>query len=256
MKLHEKIAYLRRQQGWSQEDLAERLDVSRQSVSKWESGASTPELDRIVEMCRLFGLSTDALIREDIPLDGAELPEPDPDGPPVLTLEDSYAYAAQCQVTARKTARGVCTCILSPALLLLFGDVSDQLSALIGLPFLLLMVAWGVWQFITADGLAERFKYIEKGRFTPAPGVREWAAESREQLRPALTRDVAVGVALCIVSPLPLIALNTSSIDAPLLQGASLTFLLAMIAAGTYLLVLSSALEECYQRLSKKKKKK
>lgn len=40
MKLHEKIAYLRRQQGWSQEDLAERLDVSRQSVSKWESGDS------------------------------------------------------------------------------------------------------------------------------------------------------------------------------------------------------------------------
>ena len=57
--LSEKIINLRKSRGWSQEELAERLDVSRQSVSKWESGVSNPELDKIVAMSTLFGVTTD-----------------------------------------------------------------------------------------------------------------------------------------------------------------------------------------------------
>ena len=60
--LSEKIISLRKSRGWSQEELAERLDVSRQSVSKWESGVSNPELDKIVAMSTLFGVSTDYLL--------------------------------------------------------------------------------------------------------------------------------------------------------------------------------------------------
>ena len=54
MILSEKIIMLRKKYGWSQEELAERLDISRQSVSKWESGASIPDLERIVGMSQLF----------------------------------------------------------------------------------------------------------------------------------------------------------------------------------------------------------
>ena len=54
MILSEKIIMLRKKYGWSQEELAERLDISRQSVSKWESGASIPDLERIVSMSQLF----------------------------------------------------------------------------------------------------------------------------------------------------------------------------------------------------------
>ena len=53
MILSEKIIMLRKKYGWSQEELAERLDISRQSVSKWESGASIPDLERIVS-CLLY----------------------------------------------------------------------------------------------------------------------------------------------------------------------------------------------------------
>lgn len=53
-----KIIMLRKKYGWSQEELAERLDISRQSVSKWESGASIPDLERIVGMSQLFGVTT------------------------------------------------------------------------------------------------------------------------------------------------------------------------------------------------------
>lgn len=66
MILSEKIIMLRKKYGWSQEELAERLDISRQSVSKWESGASIPDLERIVSMSQLFGVTTDYLLKDEM----------------------------------------------------------------------------------------------------------------------------------------------------------------------------------------------
>ncbi|MBQ2988630.1 MAG: helix-turn-helix transcriptional regulator [Clostridia bacterium] len=65
MKLHEKIYRLRTEKKMSQGDLAESLDVSRQSVSKWETGASIPDLDKLVKMSDLFGVTMDYLVREE-----------------------------------------------------------------------------------------------------------------------------------------------------------------------------------------------
>lgn len=68
MKLAEKIMAMRKQRGWSQEELAQQLSVSRQSVSKWESGASVPDLDKILKMSEIFDVSTDALLKEEMDL--------------------------------------------------------------------------------------------------------------------------------------------------------------------------------------------
>ena len=62
----DKIITLRKRNGWSQEELAEQLGISRQSVSKWESGGSIPDLDKIIRMSSLFGVSTDYLLKEEI----------------------------------------------------------------------------------------------------------------------------------------------------------------------------------------------
>ena len=62
MPLSEKIATLRKRAGLSQEQLSEALGVSRQAVSKWESGGAMPELDKIVQLSRVLGVSTDALL--------------------------------------------------------------------------------------------------------------------------------------------------------------------------------------------------
>ena len=64
MTLAEKILSLRTQRGMSQDDLAEKLEVSRQSVSKWETAQSTPELDKIIKLADLFGVSVDQLVRD------------------------------------------------------------------------------------------------------------------------------------------------------------------------------------------------
>lgn len=68
MDLSNRITQLRKQEGFSQENLGEKLNVSRQAVSKWESGQSTPDLDYIIKMCEIFNVSADYLILGKEPL--------------------------------------------------------------------------------------------------------------------------------------------------------------------------------------------
>ena len=80
MPLADKIIELRKKQGWSQIDLADRLDVSRQSVSKWEMAQAVPELDKILKMSELFAVTTDYLLKDEAPApdSGGALPPPPP----------------------------------------------------------------------------------------------------------------------------------------------------------------------------------
>ena len=70
MTFGEKLQALRKSRGWSQEQLAERVAVSRQAVSKWESGAAVADTENVVELSRLFGVSTDYLLHDDYDGDG------------------------------------------------------------------------------------------------------------------------------------------------------------------------------------------
>ena len=72
MKLSEKIMILRKQKGWSQEELAEKLEVSRQAVSKWESGQASPDIEKILKISQLFEVSTDVLLKEEYDVDTTE----------------------------------------------------------------------------------------------------------------------------------------------------------------------------------------
>ena len=66
MNLSENLKKIRKDNNLSQEDLAEKLGVSRQSVSKWESGRAYPEMDKVLELCKLFNLNIDDLLNQDI----------------------------------------------------------------------------------------------------------------------------------------------------------------------------------------------
>ena len=120
MILGEKIAVLRKQNGWSQEDLAEQLQISRQSVSKWESGASIPDLDRIVKLSALFGVSTDYLLKDEIQdVAWSETDEPAEGASRRVGLEEANAYMDLCRETSVWFAGGVALCILSPIAVIL-----------------------------------------------------------------------------------------------------------------------------------------
>ncbi len=66
MILADKIMCLRKKKGWSQEELAERMNVSRQAVSKWESAQTVPDLEKILQLGDLFGVTTDYLLKDNI----------------------------------------------------------------------------------------------------------------------------------------------------------------------------------------------
>ena len=72
MTFADKLIYLRRQNRCSQESLAEKLNVSRQTISKWELGTSQPSMDMIVVLSDHFHVSTDYLLREDTPLEDSD----------------------------------------------------------------------------------------------------------------------------------------------------------------------------------------
>ena len=74
MKLSDKIIKLRKTNGWSQEELAEKLDVSRQAISRWESTAAQPDATNILKLSKLFGVTTDYLLNDDYESDN-DLPK-------------------------------------------------------------------------------------------------------------------------------------------------------------------------------------
>jgi len=65
MRFEEKIVELRKAKGLSQEELAEQLGVSRQAVSRWELGSTLPDITNLLQLCELFGVSADYLIRDE-----------------------------------------------------------------------------------------------------------------------------------------------------------------------------------------------
>ena len=117
MILGDKIMNLRKKAGWSQEELANRLNVTRQSVSKWESAQSIPDLDRVIQLSRIFEVSTDFLLKE-------ELEEPEylaeevciDSAEPVrrVSMEEASEYLSLLRETAPKIAAGTFLCIISP----------------------------------------------------------------------------------------------------------------------------------------------
>lgn len=79
MTLGERIALCRKKAGLSQEEIAGRLGLSRQAVSRWETGAALPDIDKIIELSRLFGVTTDFLLLEgQEKLESPTVPVPDP----------------------------------------------------------------------------------------------------------------------------------------------------------------------------------
>ena len=65
MKLYDKLIMLRKEKGWSQEDFAEKLDVSRQAISRWENGTALPDAQNILQISRLFCVSADYLLNDE-----------------------------------------------------------------------------------------------------------------------------------------------------------------------------------------------
>ena len=213
MILADKIMTLRKKAGWSQEELAARLNVSRQSVSKWEGAQSIPDMDKVVQMSRLFGVTTDFLLKDEQEIEEHTQSEP-MDEPPLrrVTMEEASAYLALRRAAAPRMALATFLCIISPVALLMLAamsevsrfGISENAASGIGLCVLLVLVAIGVALFLTCSARVRDFAFLEEEPFETEYGVSGMVKERMQDFAGTYSRLHITGTVLCILSAVPL----------------------------------------------------
>ena len=256
--LAEKIMSLRKQKGWSQEQLAEQLGVSRQAVSKWESGISIPDLDKVVNMSTLFGVCTDYLLKEDFELRSEEMSEKKI---PVLkerriSEEEVKVYLDLARLVARKLALGVSLCILSPVCLIILGGMSDlgntgiseNMASGFGVAVLFMLVALGVGLLILNGLKMSKYEWMETDLVQLDEDVSKRVYEEKEMYETKFRSGIAMGVVLCISSMIPLF-LSLAIFENELFEVYTIGVMFFLVSIGVHIIVNSSCIYGSYQKL-------
>ena len=257
MILGEKIAALRKQNNWSQEELAEKLQISRQSVSKWESGASIPDLDRIVKLSALFGVSTDYLLKDEMEeIAWSETDEPSEEAVRRVSLQEANAFMDLSREASGRFALGVALCILSPVAVILLNGFreSGRLSlspgsvGSIGGLVLILMVAAAVAIFVLNGMKLSEYEYLEKEEIALEYGVQGIVEKRKEDFDRTFRLGITSGVVLCILSVVP--PLLSEAFGAGMEAGMlSACCFLVFVACGVWLFVRMGCIYGSFQKL-------
>ena len=242
-----------------QEELANKIGVSRQAVSKWESAQSIPDLQRVIQLSEIFGVSTDYLLKDECetpqPIEGVE--PSDKDFPlKKVSVEDANDFMEVRKKNAPKIAAAVASCIVSPSVLIFLaglseaqiGNISEGVAASVGLVCLLGFVAAAVFTFISCGMQTKRFEFLENECFETAYGVEGLAKEKLKNYEGTFTRGIAVGVVLCIVAAIPLLV--AACMDAPDVVCTSfVSLLLILVACGVYMIIRVGMIKGSYDIL-------
>lgn len=278
MILAEKIINLRKKNGWSQEELAEKLGVTRQSISKYEGAQSIPDLDKILKLSEIFGVTTDYLIKDELeeeeyaPSQMHENESESDRSVHKVTMEMANEYLQIIDWSAGKTAFATMLCILSPIVLLMLGamsempdyHISENAAAGIGICVLIVLIAIAVTIFILCGMKTKKYEFMEKEDIETVYGVSGMVKEKRDAYHSMYVTQLVIGIACCICSVIPLFGtLAVSEIDFYMVSAVCM--LLALVAIGTYFIVRSAAKmnamnqlleEEDYTRQKKHENKK
>ena len=257
MILADKIMTLRKKAGWSQEELASQLNVSRQSVSKWEGAQSIPDMDKVVQMSRLFGVTTDFLLKDELEMDET-VQSVSLDDPPLrrVTMEEASAYLALRRAAAPKMALATFLCIISPVALLMLAvmsemprfSISENAAAGIGLCALLVLVAIGVALFLSCGAKVREFEFLETAPFETEYGVSGMVKERKQGFAAAYSRLNIIGTVLCILSAVPLfIAMCLSVPD--IVYVAAVCLLLVIAGIGCFAFVYGGTINSAMDQL-------
>lgn len=247
MILADKIIEERKKNGWSQEELANKLGVSRQAVSKWESAGAIPDLKRILQMSELFGVTTDYLLKDEI--EEEPLNEYTETNTIKVSMEEANQYLDMKSKGSRIVANATSLCILSPVPLIVLGTMTED-HILIGfsLVLLLVLVAIAVYLFVNYGLRESHMQHLEKEIFETEYGVPGMVRERREQYEPTFTRNIAIGVVLCILSVIPTIMAGVMEVE-DYMSGISVGLLLIIVSIGVNILIRAGMIKSSYDTL-------
>ena len=247
MILADKIIEERKKNGWSQEELANKLGVSRQAVSKWESAGSIPDLQRILQMSELFGVTTDYLLKNEI--EEEPLNEYVETKTIKVSMEEANQYLDMKSKGSRIVANATSLCILSLVPLIVLGTMTED-HTLVGfsLVFLLILVAIAVYLFVNYGLHESHMQHLEKESFETEYGVSGMVRERREQYEPTFTRNIAIGVVLCILSVIPTIMAGVMEVE-DYMSGISVGLLLIIVSIGVNIPIRAGMIKSSYDTL-------
>lgn len=249
----DKLITLRKKSGWSQEELAEKLGVTRQSVSKWEGAQSVPDIDKILQLSHLFGVTTDYLLKD-------ELGEPEytaGDDAPALrkvTLAQANDYLTQAHANAPKMALATALCVLSPVPLIALGALAEygyfraDFATGLGLCTLLVLVAVAMVLFMQCGAAVKPYEFLEKEPIDTEYGVTGLAHERRDAFAVQYNRGNTLGTVLCILCAVPLFA-AMMFLDTDILAAAAVCLLLVLVACGVYAFVRVGTVQDALNQL-------
>ncbi len=223
MSLAENLQYLRAREGVTQEQLAERLDVSRQSVSKWESAASYPEMDTLLKLCDMFQVDMDTLLRGSVEKS---------------LSEDTAGYDRFMTLYARKIAGGVSAIVGSVALWSFLSALG--LSEMPGTAMLLLVIAAAAVVLIASSMEEEHFRKKH-------PVIPDFYTEpQKERFHRRYIWYIAGGVGAILLGVVMMVLAFTVLPEREPYESYIGAAFLAVVACAVYFLIYGGMLEDKY----------
>lgn len=223
MSLAENLQYLRAREGVTQEQLAERLDVSRQSVSKWESGASFPEMDTLLKLCDMFHVDMDTLLRGSVERS---------------LSEDSAGYDRFMTLYARKIAGAVASIVGGTALWSALYALG--VHEMLGTAALLLVVAIAAVVLIASSMEEEHFR--KKNPVIPD----FYTEKQKEQFHRRYIWYIAGGVGAILLGVVLTVLVFTVIPEREPYESSMGALFLMIVACAVYFLIYGGMLEDKY----------
>lgn len=278
MDTGQKIYNLRKQYGYSQEELAEKLNVSRQSVSKWENGSSIPEITKIIELSNLFNVTTDYLLKEEvyknkISLDkmerevcggvnlDKELPkstifnetiETNNKKRNIKTLDrtEAESYICNKKEYGKKIGSGVMLCIIAPIAPILFNSYENALGNSIGIIILFIFIAIAVGIFIFANSSSSDWDLKNYDDFVLDSLGESYIKEQYDIFKVTRTKRIIASVIIYITMSLPLIIGTFFGVSGFMIN-CLVSILLFLCSIATYINVSTENVNDGYKFLLK-----
>ena len=266
----DKLIQLRKQKGWSQEELAEKLDVTRQSVSKWESAQSIPDLERILQISEMFDVSLDYLLKENNDkFDSVTNVDEKSEAYKIVNFAEAKNFIKIRKSISLLAAISVFLCIISPICLLILGALNENDQSFmsenmvgLGVIVLLVLIAVAVSLFIYIGSKTSAYEYLEKEIIEIDFKTSEMVRNEKEDFRKKFVSYNIIGTVLCVLASVPLfLGLAVVGEDDLLLIVAS-SVTIFIIAVGVFFFVRSNTIQSAFNIIlqegdySKDKKKK
>ena len=246
MILADKIIRLQKKNGWSQEELADKMNVSRQAVSKWESAQTIPDLEKILQLGALFSVTTDYLLKDEIEEEEFSNDSSSDTTVKKISIEEANTYLEQRKSASWRIALATFLCILSPIALIVLTTLSglpnpiitETTASAVGLIVLFAFILCAVPIYIYCGFKNEPYAFLDKNiPFELEYGVKGMVTERKKKFRDTYIKFNIIAACVCIFSPIPLIISGFTENELLIIMMLSLLMIVAGIGASIFIIV-------------------